>query len=399
MIVDHALLQQIWASLNAPTRAGTPHGGRALLRRIAEDGWMYRHQLEDLAYAFDPRIEGFDSGFDLAALVEPLGYRWQAFYSRPRMRSIETGGGEGLCAADAAGFLLRLESLGFSFDAAVLIEALRPAIARRKFVTGAELDLFWWPKMRGKSKIVLEVDDTSLGFAGITAGKFANGYRYEIWLATDGSICTLGVKSPKYREAPRPVETECAACGYKWTRGDPDSSTLHRKEHKHRMIALDPQPHAQLLEARGQENDPDLVDAQSPRWKHAEMHRRAWAFKREMRFDFVQWDSPDSTPDPDVQGFLLSDDEGRIQGAVSFRWRQVKDRSEPGCWGLDWVWICPPARRSGVLSRVWPMLRERFGDFHVEGPVSEAMQALLANRGETFLMTWPSSRTASIIDA
>ena len=84
---------------------------------------------------------------------------------------------------------------------------------------------------------------------------------------------------------------------------------------------------------------------------------------------------------------------------MSFRWREVEDRSEPGCWGLDWVWVCPPGRRSGVLSRVWPMLRERFGDFHVEGPVSDAMQAFLTRRGETFLMTWPSRRAASTIDA
>jgi hypothetical protein len=399
VIIDHALLQRVWAALNAPARTGTPISGRALLRRIADDGWMYRHQLEDLAYAFDPRIEGFDCGFDLAALVEPLGYRWRAFYSRPRMRSIETGGSDGLQATDAAAFLLQLESLGFAFDATGLIDALRPGIVRQKFVTASELDIFWSPKMRGKTKIVLEVDDPNLGFAGIKTGKFANGYRYEIWLSTDGSIRTLGVKSPKYRETRGPVETACPTCGYTWWRGDPDSSALHRKEHKLRMIALDPQPHALLLDARARENDPNLVDASSPPWKHAEMYRRAWAFKREMHFDFVQWESPEGAPDSDAQGYLLSDDAGRIQGAVAFRWRQVEDRPEPGVWCLDWVWVCPGARRGGVLARVWPMLRDRFGDFHVEGPVSEAMQAFLRSRGEDFLMIWPSRRVAAAVDA
>lgn len=395
MIVEHMLLQRIWAALNAAKRAGTPHTGRALLRRIAEDGWMYRHQLEDLAFAFDSRSEQFDCGFDLTALVEPLGYRWQSFYPRPRMRSIGTVGGDGLRAADAASFLLDLERLGFAFDPTALIDALRPAIAKQRFVSSSELDIFWSAKMRGKTEIVLETDNPELGFGDIETGKFANGYRYEVWTAKDGSIRTLGVKSPKFRARPKPKETTCPDCGHRWWRGDPDSSALHRKEHKKRMIALDPQPHPLLLEARLRENDPDLVDIHSPPWKHAEIYRRASAFRREMRFDFVQWGSPEGDDDPTVQGFLLSDCEGRIQGAIAFRWREVEDEQTPSFWGLQWVWVRPGARRTGILSRRWATFRDRFGDFYVEGPISEAMQRFLRARGDEELMTWPSRRVGA----
>lgn len=400
MIVDHQLLQKIWKALQAPTRTGTPTIGRNLLRQIAEDGWMYGYQLEDIAYAFDPRVISFDCGFDLKTLSETMGYRWQSFYPRPRMRSIEAVGGDGLRAADAAGFLLQLEALGFAFDASVLVDALRPAIAKKRFVDAAELDIFWAPKVRGKSSLTLEVAERTRGYSEIKSGKLANGHRYEIWLGDDGSVCTLSVKSPKFREVRRPVETICGACGYRWWRGDPDSSASHRKEHKLRMIALDPQPNEQLLEARSFDGDPELVVAGSPGWKHAEIYRRAVAFKREMGFDFVQWDGPDGDRDPHVQGFLLGDDAGRILGAIAFRRREVEDRSEPAFWGLQWVWVCPAARRAGVLSRRWAYFRERFGDFYVEGPVSKEMQAFLRHRGEEHLMEWPSRRSeTSKIDA
>lgn len=45
-----------------------------------------------------------------------------------------------------------------------------------------------------------------------------------------------------------------------------------------------------------------------------------------------------------------------------------------------------------LLSSRWHFFRERFGDFYVEGPVSESLQSFLAKRGDGHLMTWPSRR-------
>jgi hypothetical protein len=86
----------------------------------------------------------------------------------------------------------------------------------------------------------------------------------------------------------------------------------------------------------------------------------------------------------------MSDAEGRILGAISFRWREPRD--EPAFWGLQWVWIAPKMRRRGILSSRWAVFRERFGDFVVESPVSETMQAFLSKHGDTHLMDWPSER-------
>lgn len=398
MKIEHDLMQSIWAALNAPMKVGTPYAGRRILERIVQNGWMHHHQLEDLVYAFDPRLIDCWGGVDLDELTETLGYRWVTVMHRPRMQSVMASCGKALSAADAAALLLQLEALGFEFDPSVLIDALRPGITKQKLVTNSELDVFWSPKLRYKKIVTLEVDERERGFGGIKVGKFPNAFRYEVWLNDDHTLRSLTVKGPKYRPARPTIKTKCPTCGYTWWRNDPDSSALHRKEHKVRMIALDPQPHDQMIRAQLEEPEPERVTASSPNWKMAEMYRRAWAFKREMRFDFVQWESPEEKPDPDAHGILFSGDDGRILGAVAFRWREPDDKADPPFWGLQWVWVCPQARRSGILAQRWPSLRQRFGDFYVEGPVSEAMRTFLKKQNDEHLMTWPSGRTAAIAD-
>jgi hypothetical protein len=49
-------------------------------------------------------------------------------------------------------------------------------------------------------------------------------------------------------------------------------------------------------------------------------------------------------------------------------------------WALKQVYFAPSMLRGGRLPAVWPMWRERYGDFGVERP-SETMQAFLAARG------------------
>jgi hypothetical protein len=114
-----------------------------------------------------------------------------------------------------------------------------------------------------------------------------------------------------------------------------------------------------------------------PKWKRQEVYDRALEFKRELGYDFPQW-ALDAGHDPDAVGFLFSDDDGRIIGACSFR-----PQSHPGerPWRLDWIWLCPSARRKGHLDRQWDRFRQRFGVFDVEPPISEAMQAFLRKRG------------------
>ena len=95
----------------------------------------------------------------------------------------------------------------------------------------------------------------------------------------------------------------------------------------------------------------------------------------------MQWGSPEGDDDPKVHGFLFNDGSevfghGAIAGTCAFRWREWKNR--PPSWGLQWIWVAPKARRHGILSRRWPMLRARFGAFVIEPPLSAAMAAFAA---------------------
>lgn len=393
--VSSELLQAIWAALNAEVPKARIYSARTLLVKIADDGWMFNHQLEDLCYDADARLLPHSHGVDIEKLAEALGYRWVSVCDRPKMRSLGVIAYDAMSSADAAGFLLDLEKLGFAIDPGLLVQRLRPDIAKKRRVINSELDIFWAPKLRGKSTLALQSDE-DWRYSKIARGKFANGYRYEAWVDADGDIYSLTVKGPKYRHRRDPVKEVCPDCGHKWWRGDPDSSASHRKEHRKRMYVLAPQPVPALTAARMSEAEPDLVTASSPAWKHFEMYQRARAFKREEGYDFVQWHSSESETDPHVHGFLLCDDHDTILGAIAFRWREPEN--DPPFWGLQWVWVCPTARKSGVLSRRWAAFRERFGDFYVEGPVSKGMRAFLTKHGDTDLMRWPSRRGSSSAD-
>jgi hypothetical protein len=48
-----------------------------------------------------------------------------------------------------------------------------------------------------------------------------------------------------------------------------------------------------------------------------------------------------------------------------------------GLFTARWIWLHPYYRRKGILSESWPMFVDRFGDFQVELPLSEAMESFM----------------------
>ncbi len=386
---DPDLLKATWQALNEPISNQRAFSSKATLDEVADDGWMHGYQLDDLVHDSEPRLARSSFRVDLRALSEAMGYRWVSTYRRPSIRSNSAVGTQSLSAVDAAAFLLDLQTLGFAIDPWPLVDRLRPAITRKKRITDPELQILWASKTKDRCHLVL-MSEREWYRGQFKKGKLASGHRYEVWLGPNDAVYKLEVKAPKYRQVRAPVKTICPDCGDTWYRGDPDSSAVHRREHKQRMHVLDPKPLAEMLSERLTTNDPELVRSTSPKWKHFEMYERARAFRREEGYDFVQWDSHNGDDDPNVHGFLMCDGEGRILGAISFRWRKPED--EPAFWGLQWVWIAPKMRRRGILSSRWDVFRDRFGDFVVESPVSETMQAFLAKHGDTHLMDWPSER-------
>lgn len=349
-----------------------------LMQKIATSGWAIKYEIEDLMVEMDSRLDPYEAG-SLDFLTTLFGLRWQEVAFRPRVIAKEVMLYNALPSAELASLLIQLESLGFRIDPEPLVMAILPRIKRAAVLSDPELKVFWFRRSRHRNPpLTLRIDDASIPVLRLNSWRTGAGYRIELWGSQNGELCQMKVHAPRFRRQPPLMRVTCPGCNYTYFRGDPESSADHRREHKHRMTYLDPQPHAQLLLARQSETEPELVTTASPTWKHKEMYVRAHAFKREFGYDFVQWESARGDRDPDAHGVLLSDDAGAIVGACAFRWRQDK-------WGLQWIWICPKQRRQGWLTRRWACLRERFGDFQVEAPVSEAMQAFLKKRGDSML--------------
>lgn len=386
-------LDALWETVNRENRDHISSGYQSILETIVNEGWMYEHQLEDICYASDPRLVHYRSRLDLVQLSKSLGYHWFYITRKPLARSNNTMLNRALSAADCASFLIDLENIGFGIDPSFIVAVLETTIKKQKIITDSELRILWFKKCRYKREISFNSDEKFRELGKISTLKLRNGFKADLITQKDGATHSLSIRGPKYRKKEEPVETKCAECGFTWWRGDPDSSAAHRKEHKHRMLSIDPQPHEKMALALAEENDPELVTNLSSDWKHKEMSRRAWSFKREKKYDFVQWgESGSRDTDPNARGFLFADDDRRIVGAAAFRLRDTENQES--FWGLQWVWIAPKYRRSGILDQRWPKFREKFGDFWVESPVSESMQRFLKKRGESFLMDYPTERIA-----
>lgn len=389
--MDHTVLTKpelaaIWQALNRPGRQGKA-GSSELVAKIHREKWASSTDVTDLLYLMDDRLEEIRHQLDVDRWCALFDIPQQTAYTRPRNRKGSAYGHHSLTAAGVADLLIQLQRLGFRVEPHELVNLEMPRIEHEIQVSSAELTVYTYPVSEHKMPpIVLPTENYWRVTTRRRYFKTDTGYKLNVSLDDMGEPVHLDIKAPQYREARPPQRTVCQACGITWMRGDPESSASHRREHKKRMDYLDPRPHPKLDggEIRG---GVVSVNFSSPKWLHTEMYRRALAFKREFHYDFVQWDAVNPRSDVTGQGFLFVDKEKRIIGACAFRLREDGGKS---WWGLQWIWFAPVRRRAGSLSRRWPLFRDRFGRFHVEGPVSDAMQAFLIKVGDADLMEYKS---------
>lgn len=372
-------LKAIWQAMNAPAQTRRADLS-AWWASAVDQGWLIEIDIEDALLSGDRRLDRH--GVKVRDLAAMLRLPWRYVFARPASRFDEPSGYQSLCATDVAGVLLLLERLGFAVEPEGLCALLRPNLAASSHLTGPALNALFHEKSQHRERPVTLATKTS-GFRAMkrTSARFANGYRAELTVDQDETPLWLTVHAPKYRKRPEPVLTTCDECGVTYVKGLPTDDREHRRTHRRRRAVIEPQTNRRFAQAR--ERDPlgaPWVDFMSPQWKHDLMYSRAYAFKREMEYDFTQWASqPDHDPNP--VGFLFADEDNRIVGACGFR----PQREEVRPWRLDWIWLCPSARRTGVLTRYWPLFRQRFGEFDLTPPVSDAMQAFLSKHGAAHL--------------
>jgi hypothetical protein len=288
---------------------------------------------------------------------------------------------ERIAVADAAALMIMCERLGFRVDPSAMVAAVLPTLKGATRVTDSELALVQFARTRHRTfPLTIARKENTSAWTRKEEFRTSTGYRATGYLDDDGVPVLIEVRAPKYRRMPEPVGATCDVCGMAYMRGDPDESAQHRRHHRKVVAVTDPKPDPRVAAAVASGWD-GRVDKTSPQWMHTAVYGRAKLFKREFHYDFVHW-SPNGEREADVVGFLFTDpmEDGRIVGACCFRLRDRADGSK--IWSMDWVWLAPGARRTGLLNARWPGFLREFGAFHVERPLSNAMEAFLARHGD-----------------
>jgi hypothetical protein len=178
----------------------------------------------------------------------------------------------------------------------------------------------------------------------------------------------------------------CWVCGFGYVPESPEDRRMHSRFHAEYIRPRLPKPDPRLAGFAGDVR----VDAASPRWLHKLVYERARALQRDLQLTGgAQWGKHGPhEPDPNECGqhaILLVEAPTVPVGAVSlawFDWPSGGDRLQPPPgWHMLFAWVADSWRRQGVLSRRWPVWRARYGEFTLEPPLSEAMQAFVGKMG------------------
>jgi hypothetical protein len=387
ILTDSKTIENLYEILQTAPSLGQFDWAEKKFRELLLKGWIFWSDIEDILSAMDSRL---GSGqFRVTRLYEPLGVHFEEVSYRPRVISAGVISYNALRPEYFVQLLIHLERMGFHVYAQRYVEILLPIIMPRSrgIFSDAELEIFWYKRTRLKqADVILYTDKNVLYSEYIGPIKLSSGFELNLEQEEDKPYL-LRIRASKYRENPPMVEVTCRDCEYEWKRGDPESSMLHRREHKKRMTWLQPKPMTtMLLELNEKGLAAELVTWNSPEWKHKEMYNRALAFKREFHYDFIQWKSHGGHEELDVHGYLFTGDNGEIVGAGAFR-NRAKNTDKPK-WALQWIWLCPQERRKGHLAKRWLQFRNRFGDFIVESPVSDAMEGFLKKQGDSALTSY-----------
>jgi hypothetical protein len=170
----------------------------------------------------------------------------------------------------------------------------------------------------------------------------------------------------------------CAVCNFHFVSSLAGDRRIHRARHRALLRVIEPQPNSALAKLHAVQGSFVPVSNQSPRWLRHRLYEIARTFKREMKFDFVQWGEDND----DGHGCIIADEAGRAIGGFVVRWRgdyyppETPDWAKG--WALTWVWIAPPYRRQGWLRRTWQTLTCCYSGIIPEPPFSPAAATFFA---------------------
>src|SRR6516162_10985783 len=106
---------------------------------------------------------------------------------------------------------------------------------------------------------------------------------------------------------------EQCRCGLTYVRGLPQDAKEHRRFHRRWAAVVEPKPNAAIRKLTVSSGLLG-VDQGSPRWLNKAVYECARLFRREFRYDFVQWseNGPEFGPDKKRAFLFIADDQATI---------------------------------------------------------------------------------------
>lgn len=97
-------------------------------------------------------------------------------------------------------------------------------------------------------------------------------------------------------------------------------------------------------------------------------------FKRETRYDLGPFDPSN----PNYQGVLINSE--RFSATFPIAAGAAGFSREDNTWWMDWVWVHPYERGTGLFRQAWNEMEQLYGLFHIDGPYSASMSTFLQAR-------------------
>jgi hypothetical protein len=341
---------------------------------MAENGWVSSYEVSDALADMSPLY--FRTWFaDINEMESRLELGGVADFSRKWEYADEISGRVRLSSSDVLRFFWWLERLGFPLELGSFPEEIALRLPQTNYLSEKDIDVLLYQSERFKQPPIELITDDAEEARVARKDVFTSPREVVIQIRYDANDRAMSLTStPPGYEAPREqVYVTCEVCEMTYIRGLKGDEDQHAIEHRKVLEPLEPWPSRAWRRAVEENTDAVWVDAASPNWMHVAMSRRARAFKREFGYDFPQW-SDVSHANPGGVAFAFLDHECRMIGGCAFRLGSSKNSRNK----LDWIWFCPSARRQGHLTRAWPRLVNRMGEFDLEPPVSEAMQTFVA---------------------
>jgi len=373
-LIDSGYLQKIFDCLKKDSPQCDLRITSILAEKAFKTGWFLKTDFEDFLYNMDSRLD--EHRIDIMYLSSNLEIKWEKVCFRGNGNFSDTIWFDAIKFEQATLLLILLERIGFQINPKTLVDLLTPQIKikTRQLISEAEAVILMFYKKQHKLPIRLRVKEEIEAELQILETLITQNNYKIVSFGLSGELKCIRITPSKFRNPRTTSFVDCEDCGIRWEKGNPSSSYSHRREHKKKMQYINPKPLPKMLKEIEEELEFELVNHLSPIWKHNQMLLRARAFKKELHFDFLQWHYRKGSCNSDVEGYLFTSEQGSIVGACCFRFKKVSDNFR---WVLDWVWVCPTERRSGILESRWSNFKAKYGDFFVTPPISGSMQEFL----------------------